>query len=141
MVERLRRSQAYVPELALVAHIGDQLAGHIMLTRIKIRHEQDHSESLSLAPLSVGPAFQRKGVGRALIEGAHQRARALHFASVIIVGISGYYDRFGYRPLNAYPIHLPFEVHPDNCVAIALLPSGLEGVKGTVEYAPEWMET
>lgn len=140
MVRRLRDSPAHVPELSLVAEVDGELAGHIMLTRIRIHDAESDSPSLALAPLSVCPAFQRKGIGAALVEAAHERARALRFPSVIVVGISGYYERFGYRPLDAYPIKLPFEVHRDHRWAIALVPGGLAGVGGMVEYAPEWLQ-
>jgi predicted N-acetyltransferase YhbS len=140
MVERLRASAAFVPQLSLVAEIGGRLAGHVMLTRIRIRHRDGDTESLALAPLSISRAFQRQGVGAALVEEAHRRARALGFTSVILVGISGYYQRFGYGPLDAYPISLPFEVGPDQRMACALVPDGLRGVNGMVEYAAEWME-
>lgn len=145
MIARLRASAAYVPELALVAEVDGELAGHVMLTRIAIRDGQGGQDShaghasLALAPLSVSPAFQRRGVGAALVEAAHARARALGFASVVIVGISEYYQRFGYAPLDTWPIRLPFEVHPDHRMALALVPGGLDGVAGTVAYAPEWM--
>jgi predicted N-acetyltransferase YhbS len=140
MVERLRGSAAYVPQLSLVAEIGGTLAGHVMMTRIRIVHGGGHHGSLALAPLSIAPAFQRQGVGAALVEAAHERARGLGYASVILVGIAGYYHRFGYGPLDDYPISLPFEVHPDQRMALALSPGGLTGVSGVVEYASEWME-
>lgn len=141
MVARLRASSAYIPQLSLVAEIGGLIAGHVMMTRIAIRDTVGDHAALSLAPLSVSPMFQRQGVGSALVEAAHARARALGFGAVILVGISGYYARFGYLPLDEYPISLPFDVAPPNRMALVLLPHGLKGVRGMVEYAPEWMET
>jgi predicted N-acetyltransferase YhbS len=139
MVERLRGSAAYVPQLSLLAEVDGQLAGRILLTRIKIVHAGGYSESLALAPLSVSPALQRRGIGNRLVEEAHARARGLGHTSIILVGISGYYERFGYRPLDDYPITLPFDVHRDHRMAFALVPGGLQGVRGVVAYAPEWM--
>jgi predicted N-acetyltransferase YhbS len=141
MVARLQASSAYIAQLSLVAEIGGVMAGHVMMTRIAIKDPAGEHTALSLAPLSVSPVFQRQGVGSALVEAAHARARALGFGAVILVGIIGYYARFGYVPLDEYPISLPFDVAPANCMAIALSPHGLAGVRGMVEYAPEWMET
>jgi predicted N-acetyltransferase YhbS len=140
MVDRLRGSTAYVPQLSLVAEINGTLAGHVMMTRIRIVHQGGHDDSLALAPLSISPAVQRQGVGAALVEAAHERARGLGYTCVILVGISGYYQRFGYGPLDDYPISLPFDVHRDHRMALALSPGGLDGVNGVVEYAQEWME-
>jgi len=139
MIARLRASAAYVPQLALVAEVEGELAGHVMLTRIVIRGEGRDHPSLALAPLSVSPAFQGRGVGAALVEAAHVQARAMGFSSVIIAGIAGYYQRFGYAPLDNWPIRLPFDVHPDHRMALALVPGGLDGVEGVVTYAPEWL--
>jgi predicted N-acetyltransferase YhbS len=139
MIARLRASAAYVPQLALVAELDGELAGHVMLTRIVIRGEAGDYPSLALAPLSVAPAFQGRGVGAALVEAVHAQARGMGFHSVIIAGIAGYYQSFGYAPLDTWPIRLPFAVHPDHRMAVALTPGGLDGVAGLVEYAPEWL--
>lgn len=140
MVERLRGSSAYISQLALVAWVGDAVAGHVMMTRMKVRGPHGDTDALALAPLSVSPAFQGQGVGSALVEAVHAHARSLGYKASILVGISGYYHRFGYRPLDDYPISLPFDVHPDHRMALALTAGGLDGVRGTVEYAPEWMD-
>ena len=59
---------------------------------------------------------------------------------MVVVGIEGYYQRFGYVPLSLYPVRVPFEVRPENCAIVALSADGLAGLSGTIEYAPEWME-
>lgn len=140
MVERLRASSAFVPPLSLVAEVRGEPAGHIMLTRITIRDGAVSTPSLALAPLSVVPEFQGRSVGSALVHEAHRRARALGFRSVVVVGIAGYYGRFGYVPLGLYPVTVPFEVRPENCGIHALCEGGLDGLRGVIEYAPEWME-
>ena len=59
---------------------------------------------------------------------------------LIIVGIAGYYQRFGYVSLDRYPIKVPFKVRAENCAIFSLCEDGIEGLSGTIEYAPEWME-
>ena len=51
MVERLRASSAYIPQLSLVAEIGDALAGHVMMTRITIR---DPAADTAAKPYGAG---------------------------------------------------------------------------------------
>ena len=139
MVERLRMSDAFVPELSLLAEIDDEPVGHILLTKIAVRNERFSTTSLSLAPLSVVPSHQRVGVGNALVRAAHRRAAQLGFRSVMLIGIPNYYERFGYQPMSRYPITVPFAVPERNCMVIALVPDGLVGVGGTVIYPPVWM--
>ena len=51
LVNALRQSGAYIPELSLVAEIDGRIAGHIMFTKVRI----GESVQLALAPLSVLP--------------------------------------------------------------------------------------
>lgn len=134
LVERLRKSPAFVPGLSLVAEHNHALIGHILLTRITIKNGDQVFDSLALAPVSVKPAFQRKGVGAKLILEAHKRAKALGFNSVILLGHADYYPRFGYQPTSKYGIKLPFEAPEENCMVFALTENGLDGVHGMVEY-------
>lgn len=140
MIRRLRESRAYVPELALVAMVGSEIVGHIMLTRISIRDQERVAVSLALAPLSVAPAFQGRGVGSALVVAAHDRARALGSPSIVLLGIPEYYPRFEYEPLRNYDIAIPFDIREENCMILPLQPNALDGVRGVVDYPPEWTE-
>ena len=134
LVERLRQSDAFVPELSLVAETRQQIVGHILLTPLKIRQGNHSFNSLALAPVSVRPDFQRKGIGSQLIQEAHRKARGMGYTSVIVLGHEKYYPRFGYKPTRTYAIELPFEAPEENCMILALTDDGLDGVSGKVEY-------
>lgn len=140
MIERLRETDAFLTALSLVAEVDDAPVGHVLLTKAQIRDRDASVETLALAPLSVVPEYQGRGVGRRLIEAAHQEAAALGFGSIVLVGIPNYFPRFGYEPLSRYPITLPFAVPAANCMILALSPEVLEGVRGMVEYAPGWLD-
>jgi len=95
--------------------------------------------SLALAPLSVVPEFRDRGVGGALVRAAHRRASELGFGSVVVVGIPGYYPRFGYRPLRSFGLTVDFEVREENCFGIELVAGELAGGDGVVVYPVEWL--
>ncbi len=76
LVERLRTSNAFIPELSLVAEYDNKVVGHILLTKIKINSGQDKFESLALAPVSVLPNYQRKGIVGMLIEKVHKKQKS-----------------------------------------------------------------
>jgi predicted N-acetyltransferase YhbS len=40
LVERLRKSNAFIPELSMVAEIKNRIVGHIILTKLKIKNEK-----------------------------------------------------------------------------------------------------
>lgn len=91
LVAALRRGGAFIPQLSLVAEADGQLAGHILFTE----GEVGGVTVLILAPLSVRPAFQRMGVGTALIQEGHKIARALGYPYSLVLGSETYYPRSG----------------------------------------------
>ncbi len=133
LVNRLRRSEAYIPELSLVAEQEGKIVGHIMFTRLKA----GNTVQLGLAPLSVLPSYQNQGIGSRLIEAGHQIARELGYEFSIVVGHAAYYPRFGYLPAAGFGIKAPFDVPPECFMAI-----NLQGKKtrlnAVVEYSAEF---
>lgn len=139
LVERLRKSEAFIPELSIIAEINNQIIGYILLTKINIIDENLNSHiSLALAPVAVLPDFQGKGIGGKLIEFAHQKAKDLNFGSVILLGHENYYPKFGYKPATTFGIKLPFDVPEANCMAIEFVENALQNVSGVVQYPKEF---
>jgi predicted N-acetyltransferase YhbS len=140
LVDRLRKSHAFIPELSMVAETENKIVGHILLTKLKIKNEQNEYDSLALAPISVLPEYQGKGIGGMLIKEAHRKAKALGQKSIVLLGHEKYYPRFGYKQADIFGIELPFHVPKENCMAIELIENGLKGIKGIVEYPKEFNE-
>ena len=140
LVERLRTSEAFVPELSIVAENEKGIAGYCLLTRIGIKNAAATSVSLALAPVAVKPEYQKQGIGSKLIEEAHKRAVSLGYGSVVILGHPDYYPRFGYKRADEFGIKLPFKAAPENCMAVELVKDGLKEISGEVIYAKEFFE-
>ncbi len=104
LVERLRNSKAFIPELSIVAETKGKIVGHILLTKLKIKNDQSEFDSLALAPVSVLPEYQNKGIGGRLITKAHNKAKALGYKSIVLLGHENYYPRFGYKRADNYGI-------------------------------------
>ena len=141
LVERLRRTDAFIPSLALIAETGGKPVGYLLMSRIFIRSGNKRAESLALAPVAVLPEYQKRGIGKALIEEAHGRAAASGYRSALVLGHPGYYTRFGYEKASRFGIVFPFDVPEEYCMAAALLPGGLENVSGTAIYPVPFSET
>ncbi|ANZ43674.1 GNAT family N-acetyltransferase [Cloacibacillus porcorum] len=133
LVARLRKSGAFVPELSLVAEEEGRIVGHIMFTRIGL----GEAPALALAPLSVLPEFQRRGVGSRLMAEGHRIAKELGYEFSVVLGSENYYPRAGYRPASEFAIKAPFDVPEANFMALPLR-EGLPAPKAAVEYAEEF---
>lgn len=127
LVDALREDPSWIDGLSLVALDGDgAVAAHALLTRCHV----GEAPALCLAPCSVRPDVQRRGAGTAVIEGALEAARGRGEPWVIVLGHSGYYPRFGFRPADEAGIRLAIDVPPGALMALALdprrpLPSGV----------------
>ena len=124
LVDRLRKSQAFIPELSLIAAINDKIIGHILLSKIEILNGLENFSSLALGPISVLPEFQQQGIGGRLINTAHIIARQMGFKSIVLVGHAKYYPRFGYVKASVFNIEVPFEAPDENCMALELIDGG-----------------
>lgn len=133
LVSKLRNSDAFIPELSLVAVDNDIIVGHIMFTKIKINGKTE----LALAPLSVLPEYQRKGIGTALITEGHNIAKQLGYDCSVVLGSEKYYPKFGYINSGVFGIKAPFDVPAENYMVCALS-ENFKRLDGIVEYAPEF---
>lgn len=135
LVNRLRKSEAFIPELSLVAEENGTIVGHILFTKLKI----GDTVQLALAPLAVHPEWQGKGIGGKLIEAGHARATELGYDYSILVGHETYYPRFGYIPASRIGVTAPFDVPDGNLMAF-----GLQGkntlLNGMLQYSKAFFE-
>lgn len=138
LVEALRQSPAFVPELSLVALDATRVVGHILFSHIVVRSPAASRHALALAPMAVLPAFQRRGIGSCLVHRGLADARRLGHGVVIVVGHPDYYARFGFVPAEPLGIRAPFPVPRDAFMVLELQAGALEGCEGEVEYPPEF---
>lgn len=134
LVRELLKSDAFVKELSLTAKFKGMIVGYILFTKVKVGNDV----LLTLAPLAVLPRFQKKGIGRSLVEKGHKIAKELGYKGIVVLGHKGYYKRFGYEPAMKWGINCPIEDVGENFMAIELYPGALSNVKGTVEYPKEF---
>lgn len=133
LVNLLRKSDAFIPELSLVAERSGKIVGHIMFTKAKAGNE----DVLALAPLSVLPEYQKKGIGTALIKEGHRIAGGLGYGYSVVVGSEKYYPQMGYLPADKFGIKPPFEVSNENFMAYKLKEDAPD-VNGIMKYAKEF---
>jgi putative acetyltransferase len=130
LVEQLRADGDVL--LELVAGFDAGLTGHVLYSRLRIERDDGALEAAALAPVSVLPAFQRKGLGGALIREGNASCAALGLAAIVVLGHPAYYPRFGFSPELARPLEAPFS--GKSFMALELQ-SGALSQGGKVRYA------
>lgn len=87
--------------------------------------------ALLLGPVAVHPTHQGEGLGALLIQESLERAAALGWKRVMLVGDRPYYARFGFEVLPG--VEMPPPTNPDRVLGIALTDAAWDGVIGAVE--------
>ena len=137
LVEEIRSKEYYLPELELLMLEDGKPVGYVMFSRFHI--EGRYTDQLVLlSPAAVKTSLQRQGISRELIEYGFRKAAEMGFTAAMVEGNPANYRARGFntsarRGIVAGPnIHLPHE----DCLMVAeLVPGGLEGIHGEVDYS------
>ena len=81
--------------VSLVAELDGRVVGHIAFSPVTI--SDGTRDWYGLGPVSVLPAHQRQGIGKALIREGLSRLRDLHARGCCLVGHPDYYRKFGFE--------------------------------------------
>lgn len=125
---RLREGVAPEFALSFVAHVGTLLVGVNRMTAVACGTQP----ALLLGPLTVEPAFHKRGIGAALVERSLAAAGAQGHRLVILVGDEPYYRRFGFFRVPPGQLTLPGPVDAARLLVCELVEGAFEGVSGLV---------
>jgi putative acetyltransferase len=96
VIEALRAAQALT--LSLVAEVDGRVVGHIAFSPVAI---SDGTQNwYGLGPVSVLPEYQRRGIGKALIQEGLSRLRKLGAKGCCLVGHPQYYRKLGFENVS-----------------------------------------
>jgi putative acetyltransferase len=121
--------------LSLTAY-AEEPAGHVAYSRLAL-HEAPAIKACVLAPIAVCPAFQKQGIGAALVQRSLKRLAEAGYDLVAVLGDPHYYGRFGFDPRLAEKLKTPYD--GPYLQALALSESGKEA-HGSVSYARAFAE-
>jgi putative acetyltransferase len=95
LVERLRVTGEIVLALVAIAST-DGVVGFIAFVRLQIEMADGSRAGIALAPLAVGKAHQRRGIGSALVREGIAHLVARNEEIVLVLGDPAFYERFGF---------------------------------------------
>lgn len=144
LVEEIRDSPYYIPELSFVAERGGAIVGHFLFSRFPLSPTPAGGHGgaadtpvVMLAPVSVHADNFRQGIGSAMLRMGMERVRQAGYRGITVEGNYRFYNRVGFRtsaeygiyPTSGYPMQEP------RCMMCQeTFPGSLKGIGGYVVY-------
>lgn len=98
IVAALRAAKALT--LSLVAELDGRVIGHIAFSPVTI--SDGTPNWYGLGPVSVSPAYQRQGIGKALVREGLSRLKGVNARGCCLVGHPDYYRKFGFTNVSGF---------------------------------------
>ena len=135
LVDKLRAScKEY---LSFVAVEDGSVVGHLLFTPATV--EDCTAVGMGLAPMSVLPSHQRKGIGSRLIRYGLEFLRNAGCPFIIVLGHPEYYPRFGFELASKYQLRSQWEGVPDDAFLVVVFDNGaLPKAGGVARYRDEF---
>ena len=133
LVDDLRASEWYQPDLSFVAEAGGTLVGHVMNTWNWL--EGGSPRVLQLSPLGVLPEYQRRGYGSALVRESLHAVRGRGEPLLVVEGNPKYYGRFGFVRADELGLLPPPEALVDWALQVAILQPEAKVPQGRFVYS------
>ncbi len=144
LVEEIRDSKYYIPELSFVAELNDIIVGHFLFSKFPLSPTKEggydngeNSEIVMLAPVSVHADYFRQGIGTAILNLGIEKVKELGYKGITVEGNYNFYNRVGFRtsseynifPTSGYPMEEP------RCMMCQETYEGsLDGMHGYIVY-------
>ncbi len=144
LVEEIRDSQYYIPELSFVAELDGKVVGHFLFSHFPLSpakeggfKEDGTSEIVMLAPVSVHADYFRKGIGSTMIKLGIEKVKEKGYKGITVEGNYKFYNEVGFRtssefgifPTSGYPMEEP------RCMMCQETYEGsLDGIHGYIVY-------
>ncbi|MEV4640585.1 N-acetyltransferase [Actinoplanes sp. NPDC049548] len=133
LVDGLRRDDPGA--LSLVAVADGAVAGHVMFSRSLLDAPRRLVDVQVLSPLAVRPAYQRRGIGTALVEAGVRLLTERGVPLVFLEGDPAYYSRLGFTAGGSHGFRKPSLRIPDAAFQVRRLPAYQPWMTGTLVYS------
>lgn len=142
LLDELRLSWAWEPELSIVAEHDLDIFAHVLFTRAILDAPNRLVDVLVLSPVGVRPELHRQGIGTTLISQALNKiATERPEPAVFLEGNPTYYARFGFEPACSIGFRRPSQRIPERAFQVFRLPSFDGSLTGTLVYPDAFWRT
>lgn len=110
LIEEIRASQYYIPELSFVAELGGKIVGHFLFSRFPLSETPDgghidNGDIAMLAPVSVHADYFHQHIGISMLKLGIEEVRKHGFKGITVEGDYHFYNRVGFRTSSEYDIY------------------------------------
>ena len=135
----LRKHPDFIPELDLVYELDGEIVGNVMYTKSELLEESGNSTGiLTFGPIGVAPEYQRRGIGKALLEASFDIAAGLGYPAIAIFGDPDNYVARGFRSCKRYNVCLEGDIFPAALLVKELKPGFFDGRKLVFRESPAY---
>ena len=131
LIEEIRDSKYYIPELSFVAELEGKIVGHFLFSKFPLSStkngnyiDEGKNNLVMLAPVAVHADYFHQGIGSTMITKSIQKVKELGFKGITVEGDYHFYNRIGFKTSSE------FQIYPTS--GIPLTETALHDVPGNV---------
>ena len=126
----LRSHEDFIPELDLVCEQDGIVVANVMYSKAWLTDEKENKkEIITFGPVSVAPAYQRKGIGKEMLTASFDKAIKLGYKAIVIYGNPDNYVARGFKSCKKYNVCLEGNVFPAAMLVKELIPGFFDGTR------------
>ncbi|MBQ8620016.1 MAG: N-acetyltransferase [Clostridia bacterium] len=144
LIEEIRDSKYYIPELSFVAELDGKIVGHFLFSHFPLsaapdgtRMDPEDQGIVMLAPVAVHPDCFRRGIGSAMLRLGIEQVRKCGYRGITVEGDYHFYNKVGFKTSSEFGIY-PTSGHPlqePRCMMCQeTSPGSLRGMQGHIVY-------
>jgi putative acetyltransferase len=124
--------------VSLVGAIDLLIVGHVIFTKCGV--VGNNIKAALLGPLAVAPAWQRRGVGSAIVRAGLQRLKDQDVSLICVLGDPRYYSRLGFLPDALIDPPFPLPVEWSGAWQSQYLDKTTEPCTGRLTVPSQWLQ-
>jgi putative acetyltransferase len=127
-----------VVAISLVGTIDARIAGHVIFTRCGV--VGSNVDAALLGPLAVAPAWQRQGIGGAIVHAGLRWLEDTDVNLVLVLGDPAYYGRLGFLPESVVEPPFPLPPQWDGAWQSQYLGQPTTPCSGKLSVPTQWLQ-
>ncbi len=127
----MRKDPDFVNELDFVMEKDGEIIGQTVAMKAKVETKEGAIDVLTIGPICISKRFQKKGLGKKLLDYTLQKASEQGFGAVLFTGDIGFYGKSGFVVAKTLGITYFDDPAADYFLAKELQKGFFDGKKGT----------